>query len=356
METRSCSPAISGCPLIAPGNLGYSALNRLNPKRATAMTGHASSTPLTMPPWVPRLLIAAAIYNLAWGGFVILFPSLPFRLAGMEPPNYPAIVQCLGMIVGVYGVGYALAARDPVTLWPLVLVGLLGKILGPIGFVYAASIGEFPWVTGITILANDVAWWLPFLAILLHAARVNDSQRSAGEPPLADVLRQTLTAQGESLDEISRKQDLLLVCVRHSGCTYCREALDDLARQRTAIRTAGAHPVVVHMGTPAEGAALLRQFGCADVDQVSDPDRRVYRALELRLGTLAELAGWTTIWRTLFGGTVFRFGFGKIIGSGLQMPGAFLIRDGKIVRAFRHRSSAERVNFAETLCPLREIP
>ena len=104
--------------------------------------------------------------NLAWGGFVILFPTLPFRLAGMEPPNYPALVQGIGMIVGVYGIGYALAARDPVTHWPIVLVGLIGKLLGPIGFVYAASIGEFPWVTGLTIIANDLVWWLPFISIL----------------------------------------------------------------------------------------------------------------------------------------------------------------------------------------------
>ncbi len=53
-------------------------------------------TPLQIPSWVPRLLTFAAVYNLASGGFVILFPTLPFRLAGMEPPNYTALVQGLG--------------------------------------------------------------------------------------------------------------------------------------------------------------------------------------------------------------------------------------------------------------------
>ncbi len=83
-------------------------------------------------PWIAWVLWAAAIYNLVWGGFVILFPMLPFRLAGMEPPNYPEIWQCLGMVVGVYGVGYAIAATNPLRHWPIVLVGLLGKILEPI--------------------------------------------------------------------------------------------------------------------------------------------------------------------------------------------------------------------------------
>jgi hypothetical protein len=61
------------------------------------------------------------------------------------------------------------AALDPVRHWPIVLVGLLGKIFGPIGFVGAAMKGEFPWIAGLTIITNDLIWWLPFAAILWHA-------------------------------------------------------------------------------------------------------------------------------------------------------------------------------------------
>lgn len=118
--------------------------------------------------WV---LWAAAIYNLAWGGFVILFPDLPFQWAGMELPNYPEIWQCLGMVVGVYGVGYAIAATNPVRHWPIVLVGLLGKILGPMGFLNAAWRGRLPWQAGWTIIFNDLIWWAPFFAILWIAYR-----------------------------------------------------------------------------------------------------------------------------------------------------------------------------------------
>ena len=78
-------------------------------------------------------LLAAAAYNLAWGAAVIIAPTLLFNWADMELPVYPEIWQCVGMIVGVYGVGYAIAAYDPLRHWPIVLVGLLGKILGPLG-------------------------------------------------------------------------------------------------------------------------------------------------------------------------------------------------------------------------------
>ena len=116
-----------------------------------------------------QVLWAAAIYNLAWGGFVVLYPELPFRWAGMPPPNYPELWQCIGMMVGVFGVGYAIAARDSIRYWPIVLVGLLGKILGPIGFVHAALAGRLPWRVGWTIVSNDLIWWLPF-ALILRAA------------------------------------------------------------------------------------------------------------------------------------------------------------------------------------------
>lgn len=128
-------------------------------------TGEAS------PRWARRVLIAAAVYNICWGGWVVLFPNMAFELAGMATPRYPQIWQCVGMIVGVYGVGYALAAFDPLRHWPIVLVGLLGKVLGPIGFVDAAWRGTFSWALGWTIVTNDLIWWFPFGLILWLAWR-----------------------------------------------------------------------------------------------------------------------------------------------------------------------------------------
>lgn len=123
------------------------------------------------PRWARRWLLAAAAYNLAWGAFIVLSPGTLFEWSGMELPRYPSIWQCVGMIVGVYGVGYAVAAVDPLRHWPIVLVGLLGKILGPVGFLHAAAGGELPWRFGWTILTNDLIWWPAFLAILWRVWR-----------------------------------------------------------------------------------------------------------------------------------------------------------------------------------------
>ena len=84
----------------------------------------------------------------------------------MERPNYPELWQCIGMIVGVYGVGYWLAANDPIKHYPIVLVGFLGKVFGPIGFAQALLTNRFPLSFGINIIFNDLIWWIPFFNLL----------------------------------------------------------------------------------------------------------------------------------------------------------------------------------------------
>ena len=123
------------------------------------------------------VLVAAGAYNLLWGAFVVSFPLAAFRWAGMTPPNYPQLWQCIGMIVGVYGVGYLCAARAPYRHWPITLVGLMGKVFGPIGFLDAAARGVLPWHAGWTIVTNDLIWWAPFGLILLGARRAAVRQR-----------------------------------------------------------------------------------------------------------------------------------------------------------------------------------
>jgi small multidrug resistance pump len=107
---------------------------------------------------------AAAFYNLVWGLFAIFFPTLPFTAVGVPAPNYPALFQCIGMIVMVYGLGYWYIAKDPERYGAFVWVGLLGKIFGPIGFVYAYFTGQLPLAFGITLIFNDLIWWPAFIA------------------------------------------------------------------------------------------------------------------------------------------------------------------------------------------------
>lgn len=123
------------------------------------------------PQWMKWVLLAAGVYNLSFGIFAILFPRAMFHMIGMEVPRYPELWQCIGMIVGVYGVGYAIAAFDPLRHWPIVLVGFLGKLFGPIGMAWAVANGTLPLAFGLANVTNDLIWLVPFALILIHARK-----------------------------------------------------------------------------------------------------------------------------------------------------------------------------------------
>ena len=123
------------------------------------------------------MLICAGVYNLAFGVFAVGFPRSMFEMINMAPPRYLELWQCIGMIVGVYGVGYIIAAKSPCRHWPIVLVGFLGKLFGPIGMVWAISNGTLPFSFAIANVTNDLIWLVPFALVLIHARRYH--KRSA---------------------------------------------------------------------------------------------------------------------------------------------------------------------------------
>src|SRR5690242_8727015 len=103
----------------------------------------------------------AALYNLAFGVWAGFFPYAFFTLFDLEPPRYPSLWACLGMVVGVYALAYAHVAWKPEGGSLLVGIGLLGKVLGPCGWLAAVGRGELPPRTFPLILANDLVWWFP---------------------------------------------------------------------------------------------------------------------------------------------------------------------------------------------------
>lgn len=301
-----------------------------------------------------RVLLFAAVYNLAWGAFAIFSPLSLFRWTGFDPlPVYPELWQCIGMIVGVYGIGYGIAAFNPYRHWPIVLVGLLGKIFGPIGFATSVIEGRLPAALGLTIITNDLIWWIPFSAILWRAAQANQSQyhKLTVAPVLRtiDPMGRLVSQLGGTISELSRRKPLLVVFLRHSGCTFCREALGDLAEQRKQIEASGVSIALVHMGHE-EPTELLEKYKLTDLHCFRDPVCALYDAFGLKMGGFTQLFGLKVWWRG-FKAWSAGHGLGPLNGNGFRMPGVFLIKGGKILRSYRHRSAADRPNYAEISVP-----
>jgi hypothetical protein len=111
-------------------------------------------------PW----LAGAAFYNFCWGtGVVLLGSSIAWKV--------------VGMLVLVYAPAYWWASRDPEPHAHLVAIGLMGKLLGALGFVWAATTGRLPLAFGFVILLNDVAWLPAFGGFVRQAARAHGGWR-----------------------------------------------------------------------------------------------------------------------------------------------------------------------------------
>lgn len=108
------------------------------------------------------VLVAAGTYNLAFGAWAALRPQDFFAWTGLAPLSHPQVWQCLGMVVGVYGLLYLHAARHLERARPIVAVGLLGKVLGPLGWAKAVAFDDWPLATIGLVVVNDLVWWFPF--------------------------------------------------------------------------------------------------------------------------------------------------------------------------------------------------
>lgn len=311
----------------------------------------------TPAPWMRWVLWAACAYNLIWGLISMGAPAVILAWHGITPPKddpliWLSIWKCLGMVIGLYGVGYGIAATDPYRHWPLVLVGLLGKLFGPIGFLGGAAMGELPWRFGIPLIFNDLIWWVPFVLILWAAARANQCTPIDAEQVDFDEAVATIkTRKGHTLAELSHERPTLVLFLRHAGCTFCKQTLGELARRRKEIEGRGIGIVLVHMSATDEPAErLFKSYGVDDLEWIHDPERRLYRAFDLPLGSFNQLLGPAVWWRGFQAAILQGHGFGMIDGNGLQLPGSFLLVDGRIKEAHRHETAADLPDFERLTC------
>ncbi len=292
-------------------------------------------------------LIGASITSMLWAAWTGLWPSHVCRSIGMPIPMYPEIWQCLGLSSAVWGIAYAIAAFKPLLHWPIVLVGLLAKVAHVGGFLYAFENERVTAALGWSIVANDLIWILPFGLILFAAYRNTIGRKRVTCPNVQRLALRARTNFGATLDELSHTSPLMVVFLRHLGCTFCRETLADLSKSRAAIESTGVRIVVVHMTAEESAGPFFARYGLAHLHRVSDPQRSIYKAFGLGRGGIWELFGPRTWWRGIQAGILARHGVGTMEGDGFQMPGVFMIFHGEILRSYIHQSAADRPNYLQ---------
>jgi peroxiredoxin len=300
-----------------------------------------------VPQWLRQSLVFAGAWHLVLGASIVLAPGAFFDLTGIERPNYLQMWQGAGIMTAVMGIGFAIAARNPLRYWPVILIGFIPKLLAPFGVLWGFWRQDLPTALGTLVLVNDIAWWVPFSMLLWLAVR----EQAAGEYPRSvfrgtprDAMANAITDRGDSLLQLSEAGPRLVIFLRHTGCIFCRETLSDLHKVRAAVEATGVNLVLVHMGMPDEGEELAEKYGLTGVDLVADPLRELYQAFHLPQGSFVQLFGPRVFVRGVMA-TLKGHVQGWFVGDALQMPGAFVVSHGAILRAYRHASVGDRPDF-----------
>jgi peroxiredoxin len=140
------------------------------------------------------------------------------------------------------------------------------------------------------------------------------------------------------------EQPLFLVFLRHFGCAFCREAVSDLVEKRPAMEANGVSLAFVHLGTEVKAQWFFKPYGLLDVPRFSDPEARLYQAFGLVRVPFRKFLNAESIFRLL--SATLRGNFtGFPAGDIERMPGAFLINQGEIRKAFRHKLVSDRPDY-----------
>lgn len=161
------------------------------------------------------------------------------------------------------------------------------------------------------------------------------------------ILGQMVTNEGVNLYDLSGAKPVLLVFLRHFGCTFCREALADIAEEREKIESSGSELVFVHMTENEIAERYFNRYCLEGVQHISDPGCIYYSEFGLVKGNFTQLFGLQSWIRGFSAGVVAGHGIGTQLGDGFQMPGAFVIQDGRIINSFIHKLASDRVDYLD---------
>jgi hypothetical protein len=122
----------------------------------------------------------------------------------------------------------------------------------------------------------------------------------------------------------------------------------ELAARREAIAATGTQVAFVHMHDEERAGTYFGSQGLADVPRVSDPGQQLYAAFEVVRGRPAQWLSAAVLKRYVR--SLARGYRPAYVGADpLQMPAAFLIARGTILRAARPQSVAEEIDWKRLL-------
>ncbi len=112
------------------------------------------------------IFLVGALWNLLGGGLFFLFWQPAFAFFQLAPPNYLAFFQSWLALAFVFGIGYYYVSRDLYGNLNIVKLGIYGKTLFAVIFIYHVIFSGFHpvFLSGAIIDLVFVILYLRFLA------------------------------------------------------------------------------------------------------------------------------------------------------------------------------------------------
>jgi hypothetical protein len=116
--------------------------------------------------WMKFVLRFVAVFNVLAGLFMLLGYHETYKIIGMNKPDISFPIQLVGILVGLFGVGYYLVAKDPIENRNVLMLGFWSKLLGSCLGTYYVVRGQLPLQFVAVYFFADVIYLPPFYIIL----------------------------------------------------------------------------------------------------------------------------------------------------------------------------------------------
>lgn len=162
-------------------------------------------------------------------------------------------------------------------------------------------------------------------------------------------IQNVYTNTNESLDQLANEHPVLLVFLRHFGCIFCREALDDLSKLQEEISERELTLIFVHMSSYETAEKFFQEYNLKGVRHISDPQCELYAQFGLTKGSFGQLFGLST-WIRGFELKQKGMQYSRDqIGDSFQMPGVFLLYKGETVDSYIHKSISDKPDYSKMI-------
>ena len=160
------------------------------------------------------------------------------------------------------------------------------------------------------------------------------------------MLQEFRTETGKTLLELLDASPVLLIFLRHFGCSFCRQTLHEVSKIRAEIEGRGVRPVFVHLGTPERAKPYFDYYQLFDIERISDPQASLYGHPLFQLPRRSAFSHFLVpaVWKGWFQG-IGKHGIGMIREDADQMPGIFYLRERAIARTFRYKTIADEPDY-----------